>query len=149
MTLQNQGLRADEKHILTCMAKIILQTAVVKPLTKVSAECFYMNISVLYSLVTRALYLNNYQGEALIGESLGLVSVSKQKVLRLLVSSRSSTKFWRLSRLGLVSFASILLSLVSVSSWSGFVVFKYNKAKIQSFSSLKDGSRFGLVEKDT
>ena len=78
MTLQNRGLRADEKHILTCMAKIILQTAVVKPLTKVSAECFYMNISVLYSLVTRALYLNNYQGEALIGESLGLVTKSTE-----------------------------------------------------------------------
>ena len=29
------------------------------------------------------------------------------------------------------------------------MVFKYNKAKIQSFSSLKDGSRLGLVEKDT
>ena len=29
------------------------------------------------------------------------------------------------------------------------VVFKNNNAKIQSFSSLKDGSRLGLVEKDT
>ena len=37
-----------------------------------------MNISVLYSLVTRALYLNNYQGEALIGESLGLVTKSTE-----------------------------------------------------------------------
>ena len=32
---------------------------------------------------------------------------------------------------------------------SGFVVFKYNKAKIRSFSSLKDGSCLGLVEKVT
>ena len=57
----------------------------------------------------------------------------------------SDEKFWD----SLVSFASILLSLVSVSSWSGCVVFKNNNAKIQSFSSLKDGSRLGLVEKDT
>ena len=96
---------------------------------------------------------------SLIGESLSLVSVSRLKVTRLSVLSRSHTKFLRLSRLGLishekfsdglVSFASILLSLVSVSSWSGCVVFKNDKAKIQSFSSLKDGSRLGLVEKDT
>ena len=36
-----------------------------------------------------------------------------------------------MSRLGLVSFALILLSLVSVSSRSGFVVFKYNKARTE------------------
>ena len=63
---------------------------------------------------------------SLIGESLSLVSVSRLKVTRLSVLSRSHTKFLRLSRLGLVShekfsdglvsFASILLSLVSVSS---------------------------------
>ena len=35
-------------------------------------------------------------------ESLGLVSVSRLKVLRLSVSSRSRTKFWNWSRLGLV-----------------------------------------------
>ena len=40
------------------------------------------------------------------------------------------------------------LPRLSVSFWSGFVVFKYNKAKIQSFSSLKDGSRLFLAEKD-
>ena len=68
-----------------------------------------------------------YQSKmALIGESLGLVLVSRLKVPRLSVSSRSRTKFWRLSRLGLVcdenfpdslvSFASILFSLVSVLS---------------------------------
>ena len=67
-------------------------------------------------------------------ESLGLVSVSRLKVPRLSVSSRSRTKFLNWSRLGLVSddkfwdslvsFHSILLSLVSVSSWPGCVVFK-------------------------
>ena len=36
-------------------------------------------------------------------ESLGLVSVSRLKVPRLSVSSRSRTKFWNWSRLGLVS----------------------------------------------
>ena len=36
-------------------------------------------------------------------ESLGLVSVSRLKVPRLLVSSRSHTKFGNWSRLGLVS----------------------------------------------
>ena len=64
--------------------------------------------------------------KALIGESLGRVSVSRLKKTRLSVSSQSRTKFLRLSRLGLVSdenfsdslvsFALILLSLVSVSS---------------------------------
>ena len=39
-------------------------------------------------------------------------------------------KFFRQSCLGLILFASIFPSLISVSSWSGFVVFKYNKAKI-------------------
>ena len=49
----------------------------------------------------------------------------------------------------LVSFVSILLCLVLVLSWYGFFVFKYNKAKIQSFSSLKDGSCLCLVGKET
>ena len=80
---------------------------------------------------------------------LSLVSVSF-KILEVVLSrSRLGWKIFRQSRLGLVSFASILFSLVSVSSWSVCVVFKNNKAKIQSFSSLKDGSRLGLVEKDT
>ena len=52
----------------------------------------------------------------LIGESLGLVSVSRLKVPRLSVSSRSRSKFWRLSRLGLVSDEKFSDSLVSVSS---------------------------------
>ena len=37
--------------------------------------------------------------ESLIGESLGLVSVSRLKVPRLSVSYRTHTKFWRLSHL--------------------------------------------------
>ena len=52
----------------------------------------------------------------LIGKSLGLVSVLRLKVPRLLVSSRSRTKFWRLSCLGLVSDEKFSDSLVSVSS---------------------------------
>ena len=83
--------------------------------------------------------------------------VSRLKVPRLLVLSRSRTKFWRLSRLGLVSNENFSDSLISVlsrllqfySGSSGCIGFKNNKAKIQSFSSLKDGSRLGLVEKDT
>ena len=61
-------------------------------------------------------------------ESLGLVSVSRLKVPRLLVSSRSRTKFLNWSRLGLVldekfwdslvSVSSRLLPFYSVSSWS-------------------------------
>ena len=42
-----------------------------------------------------------------------------------------------------------LLQFYQVSSWSGCVVLKNSKAKIQSFSPLKDGCRLGLVEKDT
>ena len=41
--------------------------------------------------------------------------------------------------------SSRLLLFYTVSSWSKFVVFKYYKAKIQSFSSFEDGSRLGLV----
>ena len=54
-------------------------------------------------------------------ESLGLVSVSRLKVPRLSVSSRSRTKFWNLSRLGLVSDENFWDSLVPVSSrWFNF-----------------------------
>ena len=54
-------------------------------------------------------------------ESLGLVSVSRLKVPRLSVSSRSRTKFWNLSRLGLVSDENFWDSLVLVSSrWLNF-----------------------------
>ena len=42
-------------------------------------------------------------GTSVKDESLGLVSVSRLKVPRLSVSSRSRTKFWNWSRLGLVS----------------------------------------------
>ena len=55
----------------------------------------------------------------------------------------------RQSRLGLVSFASILLSLVSVSSLPGCVVFKEMKTNSKSISSLEVGSRLGLGKKDT
>ena len=53
---------------------------------------------------------------SLIGESLGLVSVSRLKVPRLSVSSRFRTKFTRLSHLGLNSDEKFSDSLVSVSS---------------------------------
>ena len=54
-------------------------------------------------------------------ESLGLVSILRLKVPRLSVSSRSRTKFWNWSRLGLVSDENFLDSLVSVSSrWFNF-----------------------------
>ena len=49
-------------------------------------------------------------------ESLVLVSVSRLKVPRLSVSSRSRTNFWRLSRLGLISDEKFSDSLVSVLS---------------------------------
>ena len=56
---------------------------------------------------------------------------------------------FRQSCLGLVLFPSIFpqsrLGLVLIWMCS----FKNNKAKIQSFYSLKDGSRLGLVNKDT
>ena len=60
---------------------------------------------------------------------IGFVSVSYK--ISELVSSRSRLgwKFFRQSRLGLVSFASILLRLVSVSSWPGCEVFKEMKPK--------------------
>ena len=54
-------------------------------------------------------------------ESFGLVSVLRLKVLRLSVLSRSRTKFWNLSRLGLVSDENFWDSLVPVSSrWFNF-----------------------------
>ena len=54
-------------------------------------------------------------------ESLGLVSVSRLKVPRLSVSSWSRTKFWNLSRLGLVLDENFLDSLIPVSSrWFHF-----------------------------
>ena len=54
-------------------------------------------------------------------ECLGLVSVSRLKVPRLSVSSRSRTKFFNLSRLGLVSDENFWDSLVPVSScWFDF-----------------------------
>ena len=46
----------------------------------------------------------------------GLFSVSRLKVPRLSVSSRSHTKFWNLSHLGLVSDENFWDSLVSVAS---------------------------------
>ena len=82
-------------------------------------------------------------------KTLGLVSVS-YNILELVSSwSHLRWKFLGQSRLGLISLASILLSLVLVSSLSGCVVLKNNKAKIQPFYSLKDGSCLGLVAKDT
>ena len=82
-------------------------------------------------------------------ESLGLAPVL-YKILEVVSSrSRLGWKIVRQSRLGLVLYASNLLSLVSVSTWSGCVVLKNDKAKIQSFYSLKDGSCLGLVEKYT
>ena len=59
--------------------------------------------------------------KALIGESLGRVSVSRLKKTRLSVSSQSRTKFLRLSRLGLVSDENFSDSLVSV--WSRLLQF--------------------------
>ena len=47
-----------------------------------------------------------------------------------------------------VSFASILLSLVSVSFWSGWVFLKQNLAKFTVFFLLKVCSRLGLIEKE-
>ena len=94
-------------------------------------------------------------------ESLGLVSVSRLQVPRLSVSSRSRTKFWNLSRLGLglvsdekfwdslVLVSSCVLQFHLVLSWSRLVVFNKIKSNIQSFSLLKVGSRLGLVKKDT
>ena len=55
----------------------------------------------------------------------------------------------RVSRISLLLFVQQFLFLNLWSFLSGFVVFKYNKAKIRSFSSLKDGSCLGLVKKDT
>ena len=85
-------------------------------------------------------------------ESLGLISVSRLKVPRLSVSSRSRTKFWNLSRLGLasdenfwdsfVSVSSRLLQFYSVSSQSRPDMDEYflNKIKpnLQSVSLIKD-----------
>ena len=73
-----------------------------------SSSCFDEQLSVLKSRVSWF--------SPLIGENLGLISVSRLKVPRLSVSSRSRTKFWRLSRLGLVSDEKFSDSLVSVSS---------------------------------
>ena len=57
-------------------------------------------------------------------ESLGLVLVSRLKVPILSVSSRSRTKFWNLSHLGLVSDENFWGSLVPVSSrWFNFYLF--------------------------
>ena len=54
-------------------------------------------------------------------KSLGLVSVLRLKVPRLSVSSRSRTKFWNLSRFGLVSDENFWDSLFLVSSrWFDF-----------------------------
>ena len=63
-----------------------------------------------------------FQGsEAVKDESLGLVSVSRLKVPGLSVSSRSRTRFWMLSRFGLVSDEIFWDSLVLVSSrWFNF-----------------------------
>ena len=58
----------------------------------------------------------NFGGIAVKDESLGPVSVSRLKVPRLSVSSRSRTKFWNLSHLGLVPDEKFWDSLVSVSS---------------------------------
>ena len=67
--------------------------------------------------IRRNMILNIGRGNiTLIGESLGLVLVSRLKVPRLSVSSRSRTKFLRLSRLGLVSYENFSDSLISVSS---------------------------------
>ena len=66
-------------------------------------------------------YNSKADGASVKDESLGLVSVSRLKVPRLSVSSRSRTKFWNLSRLGLVSDENFWDSLVPVSSrWLNF-----------------------------
>ena len=53
------------------------------------------------------------------------------------------------SCLGLVSFVSILLSIVSVLSLPGCLVFKEIKPDSESISALKVGSLLGLMKKDT
>ena len=66
--------------------------------------------------IPRSSYRGGAPRKTVKDESLGLVSVLRLKVSRLSVSSRSRTKFWNLSRLGLVSDENFWDSLVPVSS---------------------------------